>query len=89
MEIMLKDDSEITVYVVDHTYVNEFGDEQSKLCGIYTNELEAKQAIDRLKMKDGFSQYPDCFNIYRYVINRDYWQDGFITIAKAQEALGK
>ncbi|WP_196888016.1 hypothetical protein [Aureivirga sp. CE67] len=67
------------VYILHHTY--ELGNiEKSKLIGIYSSEQEAKNAIERLRDKNGFKNKVEGFNIEKYKINEDHWKEGFSTI---------
>jgi len=49
------------------------------LIGGYRSEAEAEAAIDRLKSKAGFVTAPEAFRINRYELNRDHWEDGYVT----------
>jgi hypothetical protein len=48
------------------------------LIGAYSNETEAKDSINRLKGKPGFSASPDGFQICPYELNRDQRTEGLI-----------
>ena len=48
------------------------------LIGVYSSEVEAKAAIERLKGKRGFADFQDGFEISAYPLNRDHWTEGFI-----------
>jgi hypothetical protein len=50
------------------------------LIGVYSDEKEAKQAIERVKDKPGFRDYPDGFLLDCYEVNEDHWQDGFVSL---------
>jgi hypothetical protein len=55
------------------------GEEDIELpVGVYSSEIEAKTAIERLKGKPGFSEFPKGFQIHPYELNRDHWKDGCI-----------
>ncbi len=59
----------------------EQGNNDSKLfIGVYSSELEAKAAIDRIKGEKGFAEFPEGFHVYQYKLNEDHWQQGFIVI---------
>ncbi len=54
--------------------------------GIYDSKKTAKDAIDNLKVKEGFKLRPDKFYIIKVIrfkkpklLNRTYWIDGFTT----------
>ena len=58
--------------------------EQSKaedielLIGVYETEEDARAAIERLKGKPGFVDFPEGFQINQYELGRDGWVDGFV-----------
>jgi hypothetical protein len=39
---------------------------------------QAKFALERVKNKPGFIDYPDDFQIFASVLNRDGWCEGFV-----------
>ncbi len=48
------------------------------LIGVYSSDSEAKAAIDRVKVKRGFANFQEGFQIHPYELNRDSWLEGFI-----------
>ena len=58
-------------------------DEDMKLIGVYSSEENAKAAIQRLKPKPGFRDWPDGFRIFTRTLNQDSWTDGFISSDEA------
>jgi len=61
-------------------YVKERdGDNADLLIGVYRTEADAEAAIDRLKSKAGFVASPEGFRINRYELNRDHWEDAYVT----------
>ena len=52
-------------------------EEEATLIGIYTQELEAQEAIRRLQAKPGFVDYPQGFRVYARKLNQDTWTEGF------------
>jgi homoserine kinase type II len=48
------------------------------LIGVYESETAARGAIDRVKNKPGFVDFPAGFQIHPYVIGRDSWTEGFV-----------
>jgi hypothetical protein len=61
-------------------YVRERdGDNADLLIGVYRTEADAEAAIDRLKSKAGFAVAPEGFRINRYELNRDHWEDGYVS----------
>jgi hypothetical protein len=69
----------IIVYPLWHVYVRESGEEEQKLIGIYSTRANAEAAIERLKDKPGFKDYPQCFEIFEHTLDRDGWTEGFFT----------
>ena len=67
-----------SVFLLWHVREVENGDEDELFIGAYTTEQEAKAAIDRLKGKPGFVDYPNGFQIHPAELNRDGWTEGFI-----------
>jgi hypothetical protein len=67
------------VYVLWHTHELDSGEEDSKLLGIYSSESIARGKIDEYKGLSGFNKYPEGFEIVKYLIDFDYWKEGFIT----------
>lgn len=67
------------VYILWHTHEFEDGDEDSKLLGVYSSESIAKDKIMKYKKLPGFGQYPDGFEISKYEIDTDHWEEGFVT----------
>jgi hypothetical protein len=61
------------VFILYH--IREEG--QLLLVGAYRSEEDAKAAIERLKGKPGFAQYPDDFEYHAYDLGADIWGEGF------------
>jgi len=66
-----------SVYILWHVH-NVEGRDDEKLIGVYQSELDAKAAIERLKIKPGFRETQGGFSIDKYSLNRDSWEDGFV-----------
>lgn len=47
--------------------------------GIYETEADAKAAIELLRQKPGFREFPQGFTIYEAKLGMTGWQSGFIT----------
>jgi hypothetical protein len=75
---------EKTVFLLWHSRPNENPiddmDTDDKLIGVYSSASEAEAAIQRKLQFVGFRDFPDGFQIAEYVLNRDAWSEGFITI---------
>ena len=48
------------------------------LIGAYDSEQNARAAIERLKGKLGFEDFPQGFQIAPYEVNKDHWTEGFV-----------
>jgi len=48
------------------------------LVGIYESEADATAAIERVREKPGFVDFPKGFEIDSYELGRDNWVDGFV-----------
>ena len=52
--------------------------EEVKLIGVFSSEEKAKKAMEQLKDKEGFRDFPiSCFEIAKTKIDRPSWIDGF------------
>ncbi len=80
-----------SVYLLQHLHVLADGKEDSKIIGIYSSRGAALAAIDRVKTQSGFSDFPrlidplsedevDGFYIDEYVLDQDYWVEGFTSV---------
>lgn len=68
------------VYFLYHIRYEDTDDEDVKIIGIYSSYKQAKLAIKRLKNKPGFIAFPDDFQIFDSVLNRDGWCEGFVRL---------
>lgn len=53
------------------------GEDTELLIGVYRTEEDAKTAIERLKERPGFVNYPEGFEYHRYELGKDQWTEGF------------
>ena len=60
----------------------EGADDIELLIGVYSSDEEAKAAIERMKDKPGFADYPYGFEVCPYSLDRDHWTDGFVLDGK-------
>ena len=65
------------VYELHDTRDKGTADENDKKIGTYDSYQLAKDAINRIKDKPGFIDYPNDFYIDEYIIDKDYWTDCF------------
>lgn len=73
-----------TVYLLWHRFESrnskeEDLEERAKLIGVYTDEEEARRAVERVKDQPGFIDHPDGFVVDCYELNKDSWAEGFFT----------
>ena len=69
----------LKVYILQHSRkTNE--EENVKTIGIYSSKKKAEEAKKRMKKLKGFKRYPRGFSIDPYVLDQDYWEEGFITV---------
>ena len=69
-------DANEKMYVVHHSY----GDNESetyKLIGVFRNEKLALGAIEVLRQRPGFRDYPECFSVDTYQLNEVCWGERF------------
>lgn len=48
------------------------------LIGVHRSETSAKPAIERLRSKPGFVEYPEGFQIHPRELDQDGWSEGFV-----------
>jgi hypothetical protein len=58
-------------------------DENEKLIGIYSTAENAEAVVRRLRSQPGFKDYPDGFQIHERTLDKDTWEEGFISVAEA------
>jgi hypothetical protein len=75
--------STASVYVVQHVLELPDDAEEIKMIGVYSSELDAQRAVERLRLVEGFRNYPDGFSVDRYELNKDHWTEGYISRAEA------
>ena len=66
----------VRVFLLQHTVPRD-DHENTKLIGVYSDQARADEAIRRLKTKPGFRDPIGDFTIGPYILDQDYWADGF------------
>jgi homoserine kinase type II len=66
------------VYVLQHTYDLD-GCEETKFIGVYRSQGAADAAVRKLRHQPGFSERPAGFNVDAYELDKDHWEEGFVT----------
>ena len=67
-----------SVYLVQHHSKNNSA--ATKIVGVFATEKQAQLAVEQLKTKVGFRDYPDGFSIEKYPLGQIQWQSGFTDI---------
>ena len=68
------------VYFLYHIDENKTdGYHHGKIVGIYSSADKARAAIERMRDKPGFKDYPERWKIYPRTLDRDSWTEGFVT----------
>ena len=66
-----------TVYFVQHENIEDDYIEEPRTIGIYSSEKLAQEAIERAKKLSGFKDFPEGFEITKYILDLDQWTSGF------------
>lgn len=64
------------VFLAWHTRTDS-DSEDSKLLGVYSSDVAAHAAIDRLRDKPGFRNYLNGFDVSTCEVDHDAWTEGF------------
>lgn len=67
-----------SVFLLWHVREVQGSEDDELFIGVYSTEQEARAAIERLKGKPGFVDYPNGFQIHPCELSRDAWTEGFI-----------
>ena len=68
------------VFLVEHLHVQDDGEEDVKVIGIYSTREAAQEAVGRLRLQPGFRDTPAGFNIDLYLLDQDHWESGYHTV---------
>lgn len=66
------------VYLLWFVAKDDEEDDNGLLIGVYQTESSAKSAIERLRTKPGFVNYPEGFQIHKRELDCDSWSEGFV-----------
>ncbi len=66
------------VYLLQHVRSDSSGTEDVKALGVYSSESAALRAVDYLKAKPGFREYPEGFHVDKYQLDKVEWAEGFV-----------
>lgn len=67
-------------YKVWHMRADEEGQDHDKLLGIYSSREKAEQALAGLRVKPGFRDYPDGFELYEAALDETCFTEGFVSL---------
>ncbi|SIM88017.1 DUF7336 domain-containing protein [Micromonospora cremea] len=67
------------------TWDEEDGDDL-KILGVYSSQARAEDRIQRARELPGFRDEPDCFYINGCTVDQDEWNEGFVSILRADQA---
>jgi hypothetical protein len=73
------------VHLLWHVREDDEYKEDAKLIGVYSSDEKATSAIERLTSQPGFRDYPAGFEISKYLLDQDHWEEGFISWDEANE----
>ncbi|WP_449224119.1 DUF7336 domain-containing protein [Anatilimnocola floriformis] len=65
-----------SVYILFHVR-EQAGNEDSKLCGVFSTEMKAMDASQQLQVVPGFRDFPNGFIIDEYLVDKVFWTEGF------------
>jgi hypothetical protein len=69
------------VHLLWFVQANANGEDTELLIGIYESKSDAESAIERLRAKPGFVDFPQGFQIHQREVGLDSWTEGFVRAA--------
>ena len=66
------------VYLLWFIAKEDVENDDGLLIGVYQTESSARTTIERLRIKPGFADYPEGFQIHPRELDRDSWTEGFV-----------
>jgi hypothetical protein len=68
------------LHVLWHSYQPDptVDHDEETFIGIYSSEEKARAAVEQLRLKPGFRDYPDGFEIHPQQVDATGWDEGFI-----------
>jgi hypothetical protein len=69
-----------TVQLLWFVEEREQGEGTELFIGVYQTESDARTAIERLRNKPGFVDFPQGFMSETYELNKDHWTEGFVRL---------
>jgi hypothetical protein len=68
------------VFLLWHTHPRRGGEDDEKLLGVYSSTELAETARARATKLPGFCDSPEGFEICPYDLDKDEWQEGYVTV---------
>ena len=68
------------VYLLWFVQERKESEDAELLIGVYDSEVAAKAAIDRVRNKPGFADFPEGFQIHHRELGQDSWTEGFVAV---------
>ncbi len=65
------------LYILQHIYELNVGEKEAKIIGIYTSIEKAEKAKLRMINLEGFSDYPENFELLKIEVDKSYHTNGF------------
>ncbi|MGA3130041.1 MAG: hypothetical protein ABSD59_04525 [Terracidiphilus sp.] len=67
-----------TVFLLWFVTKEDEENDNGLLIGVYQTEFGATSAIERLRTKPGFADYPEGFQIHSRELDHGSWTEGFV-----------
>ena len=75
-----------TVFILQHVHEFDDGHEDVKLIGVFSSEVLARAAQQRVSDQPGFRDLPDGFAISEHQVDGDVgWPEGYVTLQSDQK----
>lgn len=68
------------VFLLMHEHVTVGERDEVKMIGVYSTREKADAARARMKILEGFKDYPEGFSIDETIVDKDHWTEGFVTL---------
>lgn len=78
-----------SVFMASHERESPEGHDDLKIIGIFETAAQAHAAIESLRDKEGFRDYPEGFEVSELELGQVGWTEGFISGKEALDALPK
>jgi hypothetical protein len=71
------------IFILWHNHKSSSNNEDEKLIGVYSTRRKALRAKSRTSKLKGFRRSIKGFTIDEYVVDKDNWQEGFVTLKQS------